>query len=146
MSAGTLPEGFRHCSIRFQNRFKNRFYGAVAPDPRVLPEFSASDSGEERKEKLGKYERHFHKLGARTRRNTALTGKAGRPPEPETLVLYQKHYVERKSWDQSFDELWSEDGRKPPVPGERARVRRHLTARTRAYAKAHPVADAAPGK
>ena len=80
-----LPEGFRYVSIRFQSRFNSRFFAPVTPDPRVLPELSRFDSAEQRKEKLARHERHFRKLGARIRRDTAITGKAGRKPEPETV-------------------------------------------------------------
>ncbi len=35
----------------------------------------------------------------------AAPGKAGRPPEAETLALYQKYFVERNAWDQSLADL-----------------------------------------
>jgi len=105
----------------------------------VLPALSLFDSAEQQKEKLAQHERHLRKLMARIRRDDAIKGKAGHPPEPETLELYQSHFVAGKSWDVSFAELWSKPGRKPPVAHERSRVRRRLRERTKAYAKAHPV-------
>jgi hypothetical protein len=92
-----LPEGFRCVSRRFEGRFnRSRFFALVTQDPRVLPELSIFDSAEQRKEKLAQHERHLRKLGARIRRDAAITGKAGRKPEPETLELYRSHFVEGK--------------------------------------------------
>jgi hypothetical protein len=124
MITGALPEGFRCVSIRFQSRFNSRFFAPVTPDPRVLPELSLFDSAEQRKKKVAQHERHFRKLGARIRRDAAITGKAGRKPEPETVELYEARFVEGKSWGLCFDELWSAPGRKPPVRHERATVQR----------------------
>jgi hypothetical protein len=133
MSAGELPEGFRYVSGRFESRFRSRFFSPVTQDPRVMPELSRFDSAEEQKKKLAQHERHLRKLMARTRRNAAITGKAGRKPEPETLELYQTRFVEGKPWGVCFEELWSKPGRKPPVPPERALVKRRLRERTTAY-------------
>jgi hypothetical protein len=138
MITGALPEGFRRVSIRFQSRFKSRCFAPVTLDPRVLPELSLFESAEQRKEKLAQYERHFKKLGARNRREAAITGKAGRKPEPETLELYQSHFVEGKPWGVCFEELWSKPGRNRPVPAERARVKQRLRARVTAYANSRP--------
>lgn len=63
---------------------------------------------------------------ARIRHDAAITGKAGRKPEPETLELYQAHFVEGKPWKVCFEELWLRPGSKPPVPHERTRVMRRL--------------------
>jgi len=146
MITGALPEGFRCVSIRFQSRFKSRFFAPVTADPRILPELSLFDSPEQRKEKLARHERHFRKLGARIRRDAAITGKAGRKPEPETVELYEAHFVEGKPWGLCFEELWSAPGRKPPVRHERARVKRRLRERVTAYAKSRPAPDAAPAE
>jgi hypothetical protein len=139
MNTGQLPEGFRYVSRRFEGRFnRSRFFSPVTQDPGVLPELSRFDSAEEQKKKLAQHERHFRKLGARIRRDAAITGRAGRKPEPETLELYQAHFVEGKPWGVCFDELWSRPGRKPPVMHERARIKRRLSARVRAYANTRP--------
>jgi len=143
MSAGQLPEGFVYISRRFESRFRSRFFNPVTQDPRILPELSLSDSKQQRKEKLAKHERHHRKLGARNRRNAAITGKAGRKPEPETLELYQAHFVEGKPWKVCFEELWSKPGRKAPVGPERALVKRRLRERTTAYANSRKKPGAA---
>jgi hypothetical protein len=143
MSAGELPEGFLYVSRRFRTRVESRFFGAVTRDPRVMPELSRFESAERQEEKLAQQERHLRKVMARIRRNAAITGKAGRKPEPETLELYQAHFVEGKPWKVCFDELWSKPGRKPPVPPERALVKRRLRERTTAYANSRKKPDTA---
>jgi hypothetical protein len=76
-----------------------------------MPELSLFDGAEQQKEKLAQHERHLRKLGARLRRNAAISGKAGRKPEPDTLELYQSHFVEGKPWKVCFEELWSKPKR-----------------------------------
>ena len=128
-----LPPGFR-ISSRFESRFDKSRFGVVQFDSR-LPFFPSShDTPEQSKEKTLELEKHFHKHGTRIRRDTALTGKAGRPPLPETIELYEKRFIEKKPWKQCFAEFWAAQGRKPPVPHERARVMRRLRDRAKAYA------------
>jgi hypothetical protein len=115
-------------SGRFRSRFVSRIY--TGPDSRMPFSPRHSDTPEQRREKTLAAERHFHKLGARIRRDRALTGKAGRPQLLETQKIFQKYYVEFKIWDLCFEELWAETGSKP-VPPERARVK----ARFRKYAR-----------
>ena len=126
MSAGELPEGFLYVSRRFRTRVESRFFGAVTRDPHVMPELSPFDSAEVQKKKLAQHERHLRKVMARIRRNAAITGKAGRKPEPETLELYQAHFVEGKPWKVCFEELWSNPGRSRPCRTERTRFMRRL--------------------
>ena len=120
---------------RFQSRFVSRIY--TGPDSRIPFSPRHSDTPEQRREKTLAAERHFHKLGARIRRDRALTGKAGRPPLPETPELAHKHYRENKPWKQCFEEVWAAPGRRPPVPHERQRVMRRLRSYAKAYAKSH---------
>jgi hypothetical protein len=128
-----LPEGFRFVSPRFRSRFEGRF-GYVALD-RTLPFHPGIyDTPEQSKEKVLEMEKHFHKLGGRVRRDRAITGKAGRPALPETVALYELHFVQKKPWPQCFAELWAAPGRKPPVPHERQRVMRRLRNYAKAYA------------
>jgi hypothetical protein len=109
-----------------------------------MPELSRFESAERQKEKLAQQERHLRKVMARIRRNAAITGKAGRKPEPETLELHQSHFVESKPWKVCFEELCSRPGRKPPVPPERALVKRRLRERTTAYANSRKKPHTAP--
>lgn len=141
MITGELPEGFRYVPRRFESRFRSRFFSPVTQDPRVMPELTHFDRAEEQKKKLAQHERHLRKLMARIRRNAAITGKAGRKPEPETLELYRTHFVGGKPWKVCFEELWSKPGRKPPVMHERTRVMRRLRERVKAYA----ASQASPG-
>jgi hypothetical protein len=123
-----MPHSSGFASGRFQSRFVSRF----AP-PSVLNRGLYGTPDQRREKPLP--EKHSHKLAARFRRDRALTGKAGRPPLPETLEIFQKYYLENKPWKQCFAELWSMPGRKPPVRHERQRVMRRLRNRAKDYAK-----------
>jgi hypothetical protein len=129
----SLPPGFR-ISSRFDSRLDKSRFGNVQLDSR-LPFFPSNyDTPEQSEKKTLELEKHFRKHATRIRRDTALTGKAGRPALPETVELYQKRFIEKKSWKQCFAEFWAAPGRKAPVPHERARVMRRLRDRAKAYA------------
>ena len=143
MTPNNLPEGFKVKSGRFGGRFESRF-GQVAIDPSVLRMPSAYGSVEQSKAITAEYEKHFRKMATRDRRETAIVGKAGRKAEPETLELYESHFVQGKPWEQCFQELWSAPGRKPPVGPERAKVKAHLRKRVTAYARSRRAANSEP--